>query len=65
LLTRTRLRQNDFYFPFFVGTQEDVFNLYSDVLQDFVEPFHSLLTNTFLKEAQEKKAYLQRRIKRY
>jgi hypothetical protein len=37
---------------------KEVFNIHLDVLQDFVEPLHSLLTNTFLEEAQEKKAYL-------
>jgi hypothetical protein len=37
---------------------KEVFNIHLDVLQDFAEPLHSLLANTFLEEAQEKKAYL-------
>jgi hypothetical protein len=57
LLTRIRLRQSDL-FTFFVGTQKDVFNIHSKVLQGLSKPLHSLVTNTFLKEAQEKNACL-------
>ena len=57
LLTRIRLRQSGL-FTFFVGTQKDVFNIHSNVLQDLSKPLHSLVTNTFLKEAQERNACL-------
>ena len=43
---------------FFVGTQKDVFNIHSNVLQGLSKPLHSLVTNTFLKEARENTAYL-------